>query len=216
VSRTVVVALLALLLGAPALAAQAQSASRAASAPPPAPQAASEFGPRKGSREIEVWTSAGGPIELFGSREHTPVWNLGVRYGWVLTGLRGPSFLRGRFEYGVDAVPVYVFFQPQRTSYGVGVDPFALKWDFQPRRRIVPYFEITGGGILANHAVPRTDTAFNFTLTTALGFSVFRGRHAVNIDFRLFHLSNAGLSNPNLGLNNLQVRIGFSLFHGPK
>lgn len=194
----------------------AHSSNQAAAASQPAPGAQDAVGPQKGSREIEVWTSAGGPVDLFGSREQTSVWNLGARYGWVLTGLHGPGFLRGRFEYGVDAVPIYVFFQPGRTTYGVGIDPVVLKWDFRPRRRIVPYFEITGGGVLANHAVPRTDTAFDFTLTTALGFSVFRGRHAVNVDFRLFHLSNAGLSAPNLGVNNLEVRIGFSLFRGWK
>ena len=46
--------------------------------------------------------------------------------------LHGPGFLKGRFEYAVDAVPVFLVFQPANTSYGAGFNPIDLKWDFVP------------------------------------------------------------------------------------
>ena len=69
-------------------------------------------GPERG-HEMEVWTGAGGdPIGTPGVTLGNSIWNLGVRYGWVLTDPHGPGFLRGRFEYAVDAIPALMVFQP--------------------------------------------------------------------------------------------------------
>ena len=114
-----------------------------------------------GSHEWEVWTGLGHSVST--SVTHTAVWNGGVRYGWVLTDLHGPGFLRGRFEYGVDAVPVFVVFQPARTAYGVSFDPFALRWNFQQRHQIMPYVEFSGGVLFTNHQTPPGESAINFT-----------------------------------------------------
>src|ERR1051326_6099743 len=53
--------------------------------------------PGDGSREVQVWT--GGGHSVSGGTTDTSVWNLGVRYGWVITRPHGPGFLKGRFEY---------------------------------------------------------------------------------------------------------------------
>ena len=66
--------------------------------------------PEKGSNEVQIW--AGGGHSVSGGRGDTGAFNAGLRYGWVLTGPHLPSFLRGRFEYAVDAVPVFLVFQP--------------------------------------------------------------------------------------------------------
>jgi len=55
-----------------------------------------QSGPEGGGNELQVWT--GGGHGLNGSTSDTGVWNLGVRYGWVLTDAVGPGPLRGRFE----------------------------------------------------------------------------------------------------------------------
>src|SRR6266852_1709552 len=69
-----------------------------------------QSGPEKSGNEVQVWT--GGGHGLSGSTSDTGVWNVGVRYGWVLTNPHGPGFLRGRFEYAVDVVPIFPVFQP--------------------------------------------------------------------------------------------------------
>src|SRR5271166_1596199 len=88
-----------------------------------------QTGPEQRGREVQVWV--GGGHSVAGGRGDTGVFNAGLRYGWILTGPHLPGFLRGRFEYAVDAVPVFLVFQPANTAYGVGFDPLGLKWNFE-------------------------------------------------------------------------------------
>ena len=99
--------------------------------------------PEAGGTDLEIWT--GGGHSVSGGTSNTGVWNLGLRYGWVLTAPHGPGFLKGRFEYAVEAVPAFVIFQPSNTAYGVGVNPVNLKWNFATRGSTVPFLEIDGG-----------------------------------------------------------------------
>src|SRR5262244_1541974 len=87
--------------------------------------------PEDGGREFQVWTGGGPSVP--GGTSDVGVWNAGLRYGWILTRPHGPGFLNGRFEYVVDAVPVFMVFQPGKTAYGGGVNPLGLKWDFAAR-----------------------------------------------------------------------------------
>jgi len=105
--------------------------------------AQSEAGPEEGGHEVQVWT--GGGYSVPGGTSHTGIFDLGLRYGWVITGEHLPGFLRGRFEYAVDAEPAYLISQPANTAYGVGFNPFGLKWNFERRGRLSPYFELSGG-----------------------------------------------------------------------
>src|SRR5437588_11342257 len=109
-------------------------------------------GPEKGGHEIQVW--AGGGHSVAGGTRNTGVFNGGLRYGWVLTGPHGPGFLKGRFEYAVDAVPAFLVFQPANTAFGGGFNPLNFKWDFATRERIVPYVELSGGTLFTNYTVP--------------------------------------------------------------
>src|ERR1051325_11989573 len=107
--------------------------------------------PGDGSREVQVWT--GGGHSVSGGTTDTSVWNLGLRYGWVITRPHGPGFLKGRFEYAVDAVPAFAVFQPGNTAFGAGINPLNLKWNFATRGSVVPYFELSGGTLFTNHDV---------------------------------------------------------------
>src|SRR5579871_784053 len=84
--------------------------------------------PEDGGHEVEVWT--GGGYSVPGGTSNTGMWNVGGSFGWILTRPHGPSFLKGRFEYAVDVVPLFVVFQPGNTAYGAGFDPLNLKWNF--------------------------------------------------------------------------------------
>ena len=169
-----------------------------------------QSGPEAGGNEVQVWT--GGGHGLNGSTSDTGVWNLGMRYGWVLTKPFGPGFLRGRFEYAVDVVPAFVLTQRAGAAYGVGLNPFALKWNFAPQRKIVPYVEIGGGVLLTNTEVPAGTSHVNFTPTGAIGLHFLRGKYNWSVEVRYMHISNAGLSTPNPGINTIQVRLGVGRF----
>ena len=168
--------------------------------------------PEDGGREFQVWT--GGGYSVPGGTSDTGVWNVGVRYGWILTQPHGPGFLNGRFEYIVDAVPVFMVFQRYNTAYGGGFSPLGLKWDFAARGRIEPYLELNGGTLFTNHQVPTGTSAVNFTDAAALGMHVLGESHAFSVEVRYMHISNAGLSSPNPGINTVQVRLGIGKFFG--
>lgn len=168
--------------------------------------------PEDGGHEFEIWTGGGPSVP--GGTANTDVWNLGLRYGWILTGPHGPGFLNGRFEYAVDAVPVFFIFQPRNTAYGAGFDPLGLKWNFAARGRVEPYLELDGGTLFTNHNVPTGTCNTNFTSSAAFGVHVLADKHAFSIEARYMHISNAGLARLNPGINTFQVRIGIGKFFG--
>ena len=174
--------------------------------------AAAQAAPEKGGHEVQIW--AGGGHSVSGGRGNTGVFNAGLRYGWILTGPHLPGFLRGRFEYAVDAVPVFLAFQPTNTAYGVGFDPLGLKWNFQRHGRISPYLELTGGALFTNHDVPTGTNTVNFMDQAALGMHILGAKHNVSLELRYMHISNAGLATPNPGVNTVQVRLGIGRFFG--
>jgi lipid A 3-O-deacylase len=173
-----------------------------------------QSGPEGGGHELQVWT--GGGHGLNGSASETGVWNLGVRYGWVLTDSVGPGPLRGRFEYAVDVVPVFLLTQRTNTAYGIGLDPFALKWNFAGPRSVTPYVELGGGTLFTNTQVPPGTSRVNFTTSGAVGLHFLRSKYTWSAEVRFMHISNAGLATLNPGINTIQVRIGFGRFTQPK
>jgi hypothetical protein len=178
----------------------------------------------QGATEIQIWT-AGGP-SIAGGRGDTGVWSAGLRYGWVLTDSHGPGFLKGRFEYSIDAVPVYLIFQPVNTAYGVGLVPLNLKWNFTTHRSVVPYMELSGGTLFTTHDVPSGTlvlphhassgtSTINFTPSAAIGFHLLR-KCTWTVEARYLHISNAGLSSLNPGVNTFEMRLGVGKFRASK
>lgn len=189
-----------------------------------------QTGPEQGGHEIQFFAGGGHSVAgrqvLFssdmgqhvfdGGNHKTSVMNVGLRYGWILTGPHLPSILRGRFEYTVDAVPAFVACQPAKTAYGAGFDPLGLKWNFERRGRFSPYFELTGGVLFSNHDIPMGTNTVNFMDQAALGTYFLAPKYNWSVEFRFMHISNAGLTVPNPGLNTVQVRLGIGKFLAPK
>ena len=166
--------------------------------------------PEKGGNEIQIWSGGGHSVP--GGTSNTGVWNLGLRYGWILTRPHGPGFLKGRFEYAVDAVPMFLVFQPKNTAYGVGLNPLDLKWTFATRGDFAPYFELDGGTLFTTHDVPFGTSTVNFTSSAALGTHILREKYNWSLEARYMHISNAGLTSPNPGVNTFQIRLGIGRF----
>jgi len=173
-----------------------------------------QVGPEDGGHEVQIW--AGGGHTVAGGRGNIGVFDAGLRYGWVLTGLHLPGLLRGRFEYAVDAVPVFLVFQPANIASGVGFDPLGLKWNFERHRRISPYLELTGGVLFTNHDVPIYANNVNFTPSAALGTHLLGAKYNWSLELRYLHISDAGLTHLNPGINTVQVRLGVGKFFGRK
>jgi len=167
--------------------------------------------PQKGGTEFQIWSGAG--HSALNGVAKTGVWDVGVRYGVILTNAHGPGFLRGRFEYAIDAVPMYLIFQPRGTVYGVGVNPFAFKWNFDTGGLLAPYFDLGGGVLFTSRDVPSGVSNINFASGPGIGVNVGHGKEHWSLEVRWLHISDAGLTNNNPGINVLQVRAGLGWFH---
>jgi Lipid A 3-O-deacylase (PagL) len=168
---------------------------------------------RERGHEWEIWTGAGGdPIGTPKITLGNGLWTAGARYGWILTDAHGPGVLRGRFEYAVDAVPVLVVFQPGGAAYGIGVNPWIMKWNFVARGRVSPYIEIGGGLVFTTRQVPLGANKFNFSPTGAIGVNLLRGKYHWSVEFRYLHISDAQITAFNPGTDTFGFRVGFGKF----
>jgi len=175
-----------------------------------APVVRAQAGPVEGGNEWQVWT--GGGHGTNGRESGDSVWNVGFRYGLILTDPHGPGFLRGRLEYAIDAVPIFMVVQKTNTAYGAGINPFAFKWALDTHGSVVPYLELGGGTLFTNTKVPEGTSRINFTTSGTVGLHFLRSRYNISTELRFMHISNAGLANPNPGINTIQFRIGFGRF----
>lgn len=198
------------------LAAQTQSQKPAdgVSEGPSSPQISP---PLRGGRELEVWFAGAHILSMDGSaNDGRHIFNLGGRYGWILTDLRGSGALRGQFEYAVDVIPLFAIDQKNGTSYGFSFDAFSLNWNFQPRGHLVPYADVSGGGLITNHRVPPGSATMNFTAEAGGGLHYLCGTNTWSIELGVFHISNGDTMHPNPAFNSIQIRIGFGRFIRPR
>jgi hypothetical protein len=177
--------------------------------------------------EFGVWvgSSLGLPSALGGSRERKIPLLIGLRYGRVLVASRSAAL-----EYTFDVVPVAVVSGPKGGFsnpgglaspgggrdyvYGIGFVPVGFKFFLSPDHRIKPYLTVSSGPFYFTRQVPVPDSArFNFLSAAGGGVQIFvSSRRAITIEYRVGHLSNAGVGNLNPGFNSSTVHVGFSVF----
>ena len=130
----------------------------------------------------------------------------------TLTDPIGDSWYQGQISLGAEIV--YIQFQEPVLTHGVGFTP-RIKYTFVTLDRIRPYAEFAGGPFWTDLAgkIPEESSQFNFLLTAGFGIGYFlTDRAAVNAGYRYQHISNAGTSHPNAGLNASLPFVGFSFY----
>jgi hypothetical protein len=124
----------------------------------------------------------------------------------------GNGWYRGQVSMGAEMV--YIQFQEPFLTHGVGFTP-KIKYTFVALDWIRPYAEFAGGPFWTDLAgkIPEESSRFNFVLTAGFGVSYFlTDRVALNVGYRFHHISNAGMSYPNIGLNASLPFGGFSFY----
>jgi lipid A 3-O-deacylase len=166
---------------------------------------------QRGSRELELFVQGGHSVS--GGTGDVSVFNAGARYGWGLFSL-GSGALRGNFEYAVEAIPIFIVAQPVENAYGAEVTPFDFKYNFTAPHRVTPFVELGGGVLFTNNDVPFGTSRVNFTPQGGIGMHIplaNSSRH-LTVGLKYFHISNAGMSTPNPGINTIQFKLGFGTF----
>jgi hypothetical protein len=163
--------------------------------------------------DLGIWAAGG--FSVPGGTKDTHAIDAGVRLGKVLTSDHFGSFLRGNFEWSADLIPLYYIWQPvpALNAYSAAFNPANLKWNFTRTDRVVPYLELGGGVLFSNHSVPINTSHVNFVTHATLGFQFFNNqRRAFTTGIRYEHISNAGLTVPNPGINTVQFQVGMNWF----
>ena len=160
-----------------------------------------------GTNEGEFFIAGG--HSLAGGRGNTGVLQAGFRLGRVL--FQAP---KGNLEYTVDFIPIYYLLQ-QQNAYGISFTPFNLKYNFTSFHRAIPYLELGGGVLFTNHDVPDGTNSVNFTPQAGIGLHIpmqSGSNRYFGVALKYVHISNAGLSVPNPGINTLQVKLSIGRF----
>jgi hypothetical protein len=122
----------------------------------------------------------------------------------------GSGPLRSAIEPGVEGWFQYYLKPHAFTAEGLKV---ALRYHFIGFGPLVPYLEGTAGAAGTNLSVRETRSQFTFVLEAGAGLSYFvTGDIALNLGYRLQHLSNAGFGHPNRGVNSNSGVLGVSFY----
>jgi opacity protein-like surface antigen len=169
-----------------------------------------------GMNEFGVW-GGGSPdsVLLAGNVPDTSLALVGLRYGRVLAAGNSVSL-----EYTLDVLPAAFVFAPDHirragsTIYGAGLSPLGLKVNFGQESWIKPFVAAGVGFLYFEKDVPvRGSSRFNFTPEIGLGIQFFLNpKQALTVGYKFHHMSNAGTSRTNPGLDSNVFYAGFSFF----
>lgn len=132
--------------------------------------------------------------------------------GWSreLTGDLTHGLLRGRFVWGVEAMPVFAQFEPSHV-YGVGFAPLVWRWNFAPQPRWSIYGELSMGGLWTTEAIPEQTSDLNFSAHWGGGIRIGKpAGNALLLAYRFQHFSNGNQFSTNPGVNSHVVIAGWS------
>lgn len=198
-----------LLLVAATVDAAAQSAPiSTAEAPPTAP---ADDPMAIGSSEWTFSGAAGWGVPVFGYGVDDAFVLPSVSWALMLTGPHGPGLLRGRFQWGIEAIPFFAQYEPERV-FGAGFAPLIWRWNFEPKGRVSPFAELGGGLLWTNADLPPDTTGANYTAHVMLAVRLLGAQsHGALIGYRFEHISNGNRVRRNPSVNAHAVVVGWSL-----
>jgi len=105
-------------------------------------------------------------------------------------------------------------FSPSHAVYGADVTPIGFTIDFARTRKLHPFFQTDGGIIASSEPIPANiphATAVNFLFDFGGGgqWRLDEG-HALRLGYKFLHISNAGRTTFNPGIDNNIFYVGFS------
>jgi lipid A 3-O-deacylase len=163
-----------------------------------------------GTRDVGFSAGAGFGLHVGGHKNHDLV--LGVlHYGWVFSDVVGDDhWFRGNWELLGEAFGGAQY-RP-RTAYVAGAT-VVIRYNFATGTRFVPFIDGGAGPTITDIGRPDLGSLFNFNLQAGGGVRYFfQDNAAIIAQYRYLHMSNAGIREPNPGVNTSMFFLGFSWF----
>ncbi len=134
-----------------------------------------------------------------------------VHYGWIFGDVVGEDrWYRGNWELLLEGF-AGAQYHP-RTKYVAGLNPM-IRYNFATGTRWIPFI---GGGVgptVTDIGSSDLSTTYEFNLQGGVGLHYFCCDNAAfTVEARYLHFSNAGLGDPNEGVNTISYLVGFSWF----
>ncbi|MBI3002245.1 MAG: acyloxyacyl hydrolase [candidate division NC10 bacterium] len=167
---------------------------------------------RKGQQEFTFLVGYGEQIEaLGGGQEDREFLFFTPRWGVVLTEPLGRSFWRGGLEFLTEPSAIITTDTgPRILSGGIAA---LVKYNFYTGTRLMPFLEAGAGLMVSTDRLEGQGSSFNFTPQGGAGFHFFLSREwAFTAAYRLWHASNAGIADPNKGVNAHTFYVGLAYF----
>ncbi len=171
---------------------------------------------QKGTFELDGL--AGAFASVTGTPVGHPAFNYemqALRVGYMLTNVHYTGFLRGNYEFLFEVFGGPVYQGPGKYLAG---GAFQLRYNFvQPNAKLVPYTQL---GIGALYSDAHTDSRQielgspgEFTEQFSLGLNyLFASHWAFSLEGGFRHISDAGITQRNTGVNSLGGLAGLSYF----
>jgi hypothetical protein len=174
---------------------------------------ASEVGQgfRQGAQALTIEAGANYGLASFGSEEAHHLALVSLSYGHVLGRVVGEGhWYRGNWEFRAELFGGAEFLPDN--EYVIGLTPH-LRYNFITGTRWVLFVDAGAGVSATSIGPPDLSNIFEFNLQAALGAHWFLKQDvALTVEVRFFHLSCAGISQPNQGLNGVLGLIGVTRF----
>lgn len=171
------------------------------------------FSDRPRTDRASEWIVAGGAarsVNLYQSTAGRSYGELTVGWSKELTPDLTWGPIRGRFAWGVEALPVFAQVEPS-SIYGAGLSPVVWRWNFPPQPRWSAFAELSMGGLWTSDPIPEETSRANFSAHWGGGIRLKpRGGHAILIAYRFQHFSNGNQLGSNPGVNSHVVLAGWS------
>jgi lipid A 3-O-deacylase len=166
---------------------------------------------RRGTHEAGFSLGAGFGMSIIGSNQAHDLALATLHYGWVFTEVVGQDrWYRGNWEVRGEAFGGAQYRSPH--NYVAGALPL-IWYDFATGTRWVPFMNAGAGVAATDIRGADLSTTFEFTLQGGGGVNYFwRDNAAVTVQYRFLHLSNAGIKDPNHGVNESMFSVGMSWF----
>ena len=167
---------------------------------------------KKGNSDFGAQLGWGWTIDIPPGRNRTDLGFLFFFPNWQrnLTGVIGKSsWYQGALFYHMEAG---LAFSDRDDKFLVGWSPLVVQYKFlNSRRRWAPNVLLGTGFSMTNWkdvATRELGSEFQFLLHAGAGLEYFKKKGAYSINYRLFHVSNAGIQFPNIGLNAHMFTMG--------
>lgn len=153
---------------------------------------------------------AGPGSHVFGTKEYHGLAVANVNAAWILPEFASHSIFAGNLQFRGELFAGSQF--TPETRYLTGLTIMA-RYSFATGHRLVPFVEIGAGPSATDIDSPDLGGIFEFNVQVGVGTYYFIRRNtALSLEYRWFHLSDAGITRSNNGVNTQMIQGGVSWF----